>query len=274
MNCAANLSHSGVWDDVLDLAFRIPHDHPPRWLLVFTAYLDETAHDGQERMFVAGFLGNQDSWKKVSEGWGAAIAPMSALHTSKLRFKGDRHRNLVRRASNLVTSSGVTPLIGSVRKTDYADLVSESWMTKEGKIFAAWILCFTAILVEALKFIPEYERLEVVFERQAQYERFAGVVCGVVGEMPEFALPNGRPKLIGCRSVDKDSTQLTQPADLLAFALLQREKAPDGLKANVTGSILIANPPEAMVGALLGRDMARQIIRDTFTEVMNIEGSA
>jgi len=99
-------------------------------------------------------------------------------------------------------------LIGSARKADYADLVNESWMTEEGKFFAAWVLCFAAILVEALKFIPANERLEVYFERQLQYERFASVVCGVVGEMPEFALPNGRPKLIGCKSVDKDCPPL------------------------------------------------------------------
>jgi len=65
---------------------------------MFTAYLDETAHDAKDRMFVAGFLGDQGSWNKVSDGWEAAIDPLSDLHMNKLRFKGDRHRELVRRA--------------------------------------------------------------------------------------------------------------------------------------------------------------------------------
>ncbi len=238
---------------------------------MFTAYVDETAHDRDDGTFVAGFLGDEAAWKLVAAGWPAAIAPLKALHMSANRRLQNYARQLSQ-AADLTKEGGLKALVGRVVKSDYKDLIPPQ-ATKEGKIFAAWVLCMTALIVRALEAIPTDERLEIVYEEQSEYACYASVVCSIIGQMPEFASDDGMPKLIGCRPISKKSTQLTQAADYLAYALLQEKNDPTSAKAKITTPILEVHPVTSRAEGLLDRDMARLIVSRTFEEVALLEGS-
>jgi len=257
------------YDDILERAFRIPHDRPPGWLLVFTAYVDETAHDRPDGTFVAGFMGNEASWKTLAKGWPKAIHPLKNLHMVKIR-KMDRYQTQLIQAASLTKESGLTALVGKVVQNDYRDLIP-SWATDEGKIFGAWVLCLTALIVSALDAIPADERLEIYYDRQFQYERFADVVCASIQKTPELASPDGRPKLVFCSPVDRHATQLTQPADYFAYALLQDKNDSTSAKARLTSPILKAHPKARRAEGLLNRETARLIVSRTFQEVALLE---
>ncbi len=104
MKISARAPISKGWDDVLDLAFRIPHDASPRWLLMITAYVDETGQEQTDWMCVAGFMGDDKAWKKFRPEWKAAIFPRQHLHMKKLRFNRDSQRKMLKRAA-LVSKS-------------------------------------------------------------------------------------------------------------------------------------------------------------------------
>jgi hypothetical protein len=84
-------------DPLIEECFRVPHDARPRWLLVFTAYLDESGQEQDDWMFVAGFFGPDDAWKNISKPWLEAIAPRKHLHVKKQRFNKDSVRKMLER---------------------------------------------------------------------------------------------------------------------------------------------------------------------------------
>jgi hypothetical protein len=62
-------------DNVLEGAFRIPDDKPPKALLMLTAYLDESGQEQDDWMFIAGFMGDDAAWQKFVPLWTKAIGP-------------------------------------------------------------------------------------------------------------------------------------------------------------------------------------------------------
>jgi hypothetical protein len=116
-----NCIREGIaYSDFLGGAFRIPHDRPPRHLLVLTAYIDESGQEQREDfMFVAGYMGNEQAWRRVEEAWPSAIAPRKHLHMNRLKFRSETDRAMILRVAAVSKECGLTPIFGGVRQADY-----------------------------------------------------------------------------------------------------------------------------------------------------------
>lgn len=268
MNRAANLSPSGVWDNVLDSAFRIPHDNPPRWLLMITAYVDESGQEQGDWMCVAGFMANDDTWKTFRPEWKDAIYPRQHLHMKRLRFNRESERLMLEKAAEATKHCGLIPVFGSCRFSDFGDMVEG---TGQERILSSYVMCCTALVLKVLIDLPAGERFEVVFEQQDRYEHYANVAMRTISQAPELRMPDGRGKLANWRFIPKQSplgenaeTCLTEPGDYLAYAFRQMWRNRDSRKSQWCMPILAAHNYEG-VGAKMERATIRQIIADAGT---------
>jgi hypothetical protein len=197
---------------------------------MLTAYVDESGQEQRDWMFVAGFVGNEDAWKMVKPEWKAAIAPRQHLHLNTLRFVKDRERKTLERAGAVPRACGLTPIIAGVRQADYLDIFEG---TRTQKLLSGYVMCCIAIIINALRRIPADERLEVVFEQQTVYGERAAVAMQAIADsgISELLTKDGITKLANWRFVPKHTTLLTEPADYLAFALLQHWRNKSSRKA-------------------------------------------
>lgn len=243
-------------------AGRIPHDNPPRWLYMLTAYVDESGQEQkQDYMFVAGFYGNDEQWGSVPPAWKTAIAPRRSLHMVNCRFKRDSEKRMLERAGVIPNKCGLTPVVGGVRQSDYEDLISG---TREEKLLNGYFFCSFVMAVNALRGIPAYERLEIVFEHNERYWWMIEIAMRVLSgftHYPDILLPDGTPKLAKWRSVPKGSTSLTEPADYFAYALRKVWTDSKSVKAKWCQPMLGSNGGNAF-GYILTKDKVRQMICD------------
>ena len=151
--------------------FCVPHDCPPKWLFMFTAYVDETGHELERGWtFLAGFLGNEDQWK------------------------------------NFVPECGLRPIMAGSRLEDYVDLVSDKPYEKQ---FKSYLVCLHVLVIQVLREIPDDETLEIVFEEQRQYEPWANLILAIAARVgPKTS--EGLPKLAKWSFVPKGSPIMTE----------------------------------------------------------------
>jgi hypothetical protein len=228
-------------------------------LLVLTAYFDESGNDKEGWFFVAGFIGDDAAWRTTSEEWPKAIFPLPRLHMNKLHLcesKAHRKKELLERAGLVSKRCGLTPIVAGVRHSDYIDLIQGS---KLERLFPSYLLCCVAAVIQALRFIPEGERLEIVYEQQTVHEERLTMAMGQLSDLhiPQLSLADGTHRLANWRFAPKRSTNLTEPSDYLAYALLQQWRDPGSWKAKLCRPILDAHNQEG-----LGRIMDRATIRE------------
>jgi hypothetical protein len=243
-------------DSILEGAFRIPHDVPPRYLLVYTAYLDESGQEQDDWMFVAGFFGPEDAWKALPEPWLKAIAPRNHLHVKRQKFTKETVRQMLEKAGPIAVNCGLTPMLGGVRQGDYMDLLSG---TRDGKLLNGYVNCCSFAVINAMRSLPPGERLEVVFEQQQRYGWMNDISMQVIADFsihPQLVLPDGRSRLASWRSVPKGTTLLTEPADYFAFSLLQLWRDQNSRKTKWCRPML-----DACQGKAVGKIMRRNEIR-------------
>ena len=244
--------------DSLNGFFTSPEDHPPRWLLVITAYLDESGQEQEDgRMVIAGFAGNEDQWRGFATEWQKAIAPRKHLHVTDLRFKKDRERHTLKRAGGLPEKFGLMPLAASIQFSDYSDLIVG---TEDEHIYPGYLACLQILMIQVLKGLPEGETLEVVFEQQDRYFEITNMAMHVfsMAQLPHWRLKDGRSKLAKWGWVAKGYTLLTEPADYFAYALLQIFRDSSSTKAKWCSPIL---PKDGNAyGYAVTRSMARRMV--------------
>lgn len=231
---------------------------------MFTAYLDESGQEQDDWMFVAGFFGTEDQWNSLRGKWVEAIAPRKHLHLTSLRFKKDCVKNTLAKAGPLPVSCGLIPMIGGVRQKDYMDLLSG---TRDQKVLNGYVNCASFAVINAMRSLPPGESLEVVFEQQPRYGWMNDVAMQVIADddHPELILPNGKSKLASWRSVPKGSTNLTEPADYLAFALRHSWGNANSQKTRLCRPMLDSCEDKA-VGKIMTRDEIRQITAGGYIE--------
>jgi hypothetical protein len=247
----------------LSESFRIPHDHPPRWLFVLTAYLDESGQESTEYVFVAGFLGSDDQWKQLAQKWKDALEKRNrkALHMSDLRWsKPDRIRPLLESLGPIPYECGLEPVLGGVRVADYSDLTKG---TIDELLMAGYISALYPLVIQALRWIPKNERLELVFEAQDRYEPFAHAMLSDIANQthPELMTDDRRPKLANWRFVPKGSTVLTQPADYFAYALTQIYRDKKSEKSKLCSPIMRDGEKSKAIGWIFPREQVRRIMQ-------------
>lgn len=194
--------------------FETPHDRPPKWVLMLTAYLDESGHEAKGLVVLAGFLGNEKQWSDCETAWQIGLGKKRAgLHTKELRFRKNSDRDLLARLGPIPHQSGLRPVLCAVNVADYDDLVVGRLVEKLAK---GYYICLTGLLFSILQGIPADETVKIVLERQTEYATRAMLVFD---SFKDHHTPSGRSQLASIETVRKDESLLTQPADYLAFAL-------------------------------------------------------
>lgn len=243
-------------------AFRTPHDGPTKWLMTFTAYLDESGHETKDRVFIAGFLGNEAQWKQLIPLWRTALGKRRALHMNELRWGHPRTKKLLERLGPIPDECKLTPILGGVRVSDYEDLVAG---TIDEKLLKGYIACLFPLVLQLLRVIPDDDRVELIFEKQKEYEPNADLVLSALVNLMDERIPggrgtDGRPKLAKWSFVPKDSTILTQPADYFAYALQQVWRDKKSQKTEWCKPILNSGGGEG-VGGIMNRAEIRKTIK-------------
>ena len=228
---------------------------------MLTAYLGESGQEQDDWMFIAGYMGTHDAWKKLPVLWAEAIGPQRKhLHMSELRFTKLSVQRMLARAALVPKECGLIPIAAGVRLKDYADmLLTEA----DPLIHAAYMQCCRAATIFAMRALPEGERLEIVFERQDQYGWIAEMELHRIAstmDHPELLMADGKTsKLASWRFVEKKDTVLCEPADYLAYALLQHARNKSSVKSRWTYPIAAADPKSG-AAALLNREVVRGVI--------------
>jgi len=247
-------------DDYFDGFFRIPHDNPPRWLFVLTAYLDESGQESKDYVFVAGFLGNEGQWKQCAREWKLALGARHGLHMSRLRWANPKKiEPLLKRLGPIPHRCGLEPLLGGVRVKDYEDLVVG---TPGAKVMAGYIAALYPLVIQMLKVVPPDERVELVFESQDRYESLVHTTLSnlITVKDANFFMSDGvTPKLASWKFVPKSSTILTQPADFFAYTATQLYRDQKSVKSRLCMPIC----PNGNKSVAIGKVMERKVIRRT-----------
>lgn len=253
----------------LDGYFSVPHDDPPKWLFMYTAYLDETGQDAQDWVFIAGFMGKKEHWGALVSPWKEGLGPQrKSLHMAELRFKKDKdnEKNMLERLSNIPVQSGLIPVIGGICVHHFKDLLMGNPFLE--KLHNGYVSALMPLVIQVLDWLPSNERVEIVFEQQ---DRYFGLADFVFSEMIRHgAMPytlDGKPKLAKWSSVPKGSTCLTEPADYYAYAIAQDTKDRTSIRAQWTKPILDSIDTVQTVGRVMDRGEARTAITRLLKQV-------
>ena len=124
-------------------------------------------------------------------------------------------------------------------------------------------MCCRAVAIFAMRALPENERVEIVFERQDRYGWIAAQEFQRIAQTtqhPELLMPDGKTsKLASWRFIEKKDTVLCEPADYLAYALLQNTRNKNSVKSRWTYPIIAAHGNTG-AAALLQREHAKGVI--------------
>jgi hypothetical protein len=216
-----------------------PHDDPPKWAFMLTAYLDESS-DGCFWV-MAGYLGTKKKWDKYCENWKAAIAPKKSLHLSAMRLNfASKHRSnetqeLFKRAANVPKECGLKPFLGMVILLDYEHLVANS---AEAIALDGYMLALENCVESLLRILPKNERVELIFERQTDFASRRESLLSYLQDVPNYRTSRGAPMIAKWSSIPKGT--LIEASDCLAYAYVQKCADPHSGKALLTQPFLKA----------------------------------
>jgi hypothetical protein len=204
---------------------------------MLTAYMDESWHDHKEFAILAGFVGNAEQWGKCEKDWIEGLGNRKHLHMNRLQWsKEERVRKLLSRLGPIPHAAGLTAVFAVAKVDDYEDLIDGTHMQK---LMKGYQICVLAIASIISKEIPADETFKLVLENQSEY-------ANAVVEIHKGATdqtPDGRKKWASVEFVEKDDTVLAEPADYLAFALLQQARDRESKRALLCSPILQNTKP-------------------------------
>jgi hypothetical protein len=226
------------WDE-LEYAFRIPHDAPPRWLLVLTAYLDESGQDSADWVVVGGYLGNDEQWKALPGKWKIALGNRKSIHMKRLRW-GSKPRRIAPLMQGLASAPeqcGLKRVIGGVKTSDYQDLIKRPM---QAILEQGYLASLYPLILLILYSIPRDERLELVFEEQRTYRPIAERILSemAASNNPVMRTSDGRPRLASWKFVPKWSTSLLEPSDVFVYSYLQSLRDPNSERTRICSPLL------------------------------------
>lgn len=251
-------------EDALEGRFCVPHDRPPRWLIVLYEYCDESGHERRDQhTIIAGFLGNEDQWKALLRDWLPALGNRRSLHTRKLFRNEKRARALLSRLGPIPAKCGLRPFVSAVKADDYWDLVDGTPVEKRAK---GYCTALYTLIIDTLIYAPRDERVEFIFETQKEYEACTNEIMKAVlrANQKELYTSNGVPRLANWGFIPKESSPLTQPADYLANAVLQYYRDPKGVRWDITRPIIDSYPKlDLLTYGVLSRENIRAVTIET-----------
>lgn len=218
---------------------------------MLTAYLDESGIEGEEHVVVAGFIGEEQQWKDFAPRWIAARSPKQSFHAKELNWrKPQRTKAMLERLAPIPTESGLFPVYGIVRVSDFCDLVPTSMRPR----FKGYLLATYAIVSELKKTANFDIPFAFVMEEQQEYEVSARKIFNL------FSMADLDVDKITITYTSKKSCVCFEPCDFLAFALLQSLRDQESKKAVLTNPV-IGNWHGA-IGEYVGRQRARNLTAD------------
>jgi hypothetical protein len=233
-----------------------------------TAYIDESGHESRNHVILAGFVGDDQQWDACAEAWKVGLGQRKSLHMCELRWTSKsnyRVKKLLQHLGPIPYKSGLTPVFCGVNVSDYSDLISGTLVTKANK---GYVLALYHMVPHILATLKGEERLKLVLEENMQYAPFLALtqmVCSGLAKVvssPIFRTPSGLPRLAGVEFIPKESSLLTQPADYLAFSILQHCRDPRSQKARWCAPILGSG---LGVGEFVSREKVRRGVGVTVT---------
>jgi hypothetical protein len=217
---------------------------------MLTAYLDECGHQGKDLVILAGFLGNKDQWEKCEVAWREGLGRRKNLHMNKLRWsRPDRVRKLLGTLGPIPHNAGLRALFCCVKVADYEDMVSGRLVEK---LVKGYYIALIGMLDAIRKNVPADETVKISLEIQTEYEVRASLIFD---SYKVYKTPDGRPKLTSIEFIPKGTSQLTQPADYLAYALWQLYKDRQSDRSELCSSIL--QNTQSAIGMNLMRDIPK-----------------
>ncbi|MGA7907837.1 MAG: DUF3800 domain-containing protein [Candidatus Sulfotelmatobacter sp.] len=230
---------------------------------MLTAYLDESGHEGKI-VVVAGFLGDDSQWEQCVEKWREGLGPQRRrLHMKQLRWSKHGIRKMLEKLGGIPHKCGLRAVIGVAPVDYYGDLVTG---TMAEKLTKGYYLAVIGIIEAILKNTPKAETIKLVFEQQEEYEASTRIICSASQELT----PSRERRLSGIEFIPKDSSVLTQPADYLAFALLQGFRDQKSKKYKWCEPIL--RNTKSAFGMVPERDNLRKVIKSTIKKHPELMG--
>ena len=216
------------------------------------AYLDETGQESKEWVFITGFIGNEEQWRSFLGAWedGFSNSQRKHLHTSELRFRRQSERRLLEKLAPIAVNQGLQPLLGGVRVNDYEDIFQGHAFLE--KLNAGYIIALTPLIVQLVRWIPEGERVELIFEQQ---DRYMGLIDFTFKNTLDH--PEVKEKIAKWSFVPKGSTPLIEPADYFAYAMGQYKKDEKSIRSIWTRPIIESVDTVRAIGAVFERRVVR-----------------
>lgn len=215
----------------LDGLCESPHDDPPKWAAMLTAYFDESFQAGNGHVVVAGFLGSRDCWNQCVIEWRKALGKRHSLHMNKLRWaKPIRNKTLLEGLGTVPHDCGLQPVFASVRLSDYkiAEQVPKTFQN-------GYYVALSAAVIGLLETIPSGERVELIFEQQVQYAAVREAALYALSIQPYYR-SNGQTSLAKWSSAPKSI--LLEPSDYLAYAIMQALVDKQSIRSRLCSPIL------------------------------------
>ncbi len=216
---------------------------------MLTAYLDESGHSEGDVCVVAGFFGNESQWQDFLPKWQAAKYPKQNIHMAAQHWGERKTLELIARIGPIPRQCGLTPLFGVSHVSDFADLIPDDMR----RVFRGYFLSLYPNIIEALKRIPWDERIKFVLERQHQYELSAGIMFDL---LEDASIRDGESQIAGREFIPKGNP-LVEPADCLAYGILQMLRDKESVKSQWCAPIL--GDRGDWVGEELPRERARSL---------------
>jgi Protein of unknown function (DUF3800) len=214
---------------------------------MLTVYLDESGHETFDHVVVAGFLGTDDQWNAFDPDWLTGLRGNRSFHAKSLRWNDEATKRRVARLSAIPYQHGLRSIVGSVCVSDYADLLQNK---AEEYVNQGYFLCLYPILSAVSYNIPQTEPVRWILEEQHDYAQAA------LDVFKQYAFMHGTARFSDVSFVPKTATARLQPADLLAYAILQRVRDPKSTRALWSRPIIGEDP----WGSIVDRETVRRIL--------------
>jgi hypothetical protein len=231
-----------------------PHDNPPQWAIMLTAYFDESFESPRGYAVMAGFLGNKEAWKKCAKEWREGLGAKDSLHMKALRWKNDRPKDLLEKLGPIPHRCGLRPIYSSVKVADYVDDLSE--YATEG-FTKGYFITLMGATASVLMEIPKGQRVEFIFEEQGEFAAVREHALGIMAKNPVLRGKRGKSALAKWSSIPKSS--LLEPADYLAYAIMQWLVDPDSSRSKLCPPIF-GDKSVKMIGGRMGKEHVARIL--------------
>jgi len=225
---------------------------------MYYAYLDETGQESKDWVYIAGFVGTEEQWRRFIPAWkeGFCGSQRKRLHMNKLKFERRSEKELLQRLGSVPVSCGLEPLIGGVRVSDYEDLLGGDQFQE--KMQAGYVVAVMPMLIQLCRWLPQDESVELVFEQQDRYAGLLNYNLMIIRSLEGMLANDGKPKVANWRFIRKGTSSLTEPGDYLAYAISHYRKDPHSVESQWCLPILKSVDSVRAIGAVLERNHARQ----------------